>query len=145
LPYLATTIDPQDRLVVLTVERWTHILARHPELGPSSEPMKDQGRAPHRLRAKGLSMTVTVGDLTFDNVVDDEDADVLYLHVGDPAAAVEFDESPEGHALGYDAAGRLVGITIVNPRWLLEHDEAVTSPCRGQSESTSGPRPAQRR
>jgi hypothetical protein len=59
-------------------------------------------------------MTVTVGELTFDNVV------------YDPAVAVEFDESPEGHALRYDAAGRLVGITIVNPRWLLEHDGAVT-------------------
>jgi uncharacterized protein YuzE len=71
-------------------------------------------------------MTVTVGELTFDNVVYDEDADVLYLHVGDPAAAVGFDESPEGHALRYDVAGRLVGITIVNPRWLLEQDAAVT-------------------
>ena len=38
----------------------------------------------------------------------DGDADVLYLHVGDPAAAVEFEESPEGHALRYDAGGHLV-------------------------------------
>ena len=71
-------------------------------------------------------MTVIVGDLTFDNVVYDGGADVLYLHTGDPAAAVEFGESPEGHALRYDAEGRLVGITIVNARWLLEQDEQVT-------------------
>jgi hypothetical protein len=35
-------------------------------------------------------MTVVVGDLAFDNVAYDGDADVLYLHVGDPAEAVEF-------------------------------------------------------
>ena len=71
-------------------------------------------------------MTVILGDLDFDNVAYDGGADVLYLHVGDPAAAVEFDESPEGHALRYDARGRLVGVTIVNARWLLEQDEQVT-------------------
>ena len=65
-------------------------------------------------------MTVVVGDLAFDNVVYDDGADVLYLHVGDPGAAVEFDESPGGHPLRYDAEGILVGITIVNARWLLE-------------------------
>jgi YD repeat-containing protein len=71
-------------------------------------------------------MTVILGDLEFDNVIYDGGADALYLHVGDPAAAVEFDESPEGHALRYDARGRLVGVTIVNARWLLEQDEQVT-------------------
>ena len=71
-------------------------------------------------------MTVIPGDLEFDNVRYDGDADVLYLHVGDPAAAVEFEESPEGHALRYDARGHLVGVTIVNARWLLEQDEQVT-------------------
>ena len=71
-------------------------------------------------------MTVILGDLAFDNVVYDDGADVLYLHAGDPATAVEFDESPEGHALRYDAQGRLVGVTIVNARWLLEQGEQVT-------------------
>ena len=33
-PNLAITIDPQGRPVVLTAERWEHILARHPELRP---------------------------------------------------------------------------------------------------------------
>jgi YD repeat-containing protein len=71
-------------------------------------------------------MTVILGDLEFDNVLYDGGADVLYLHVGDPTVAVEFDESPEGHALRYDARGHLVGVTIVNARWLLERDEQVT-------------------
>jgi hypothetical protein len=49
-------------------------------------------------------MNVTVGNVVFDNVAYDRKADVLYLHVGDPATAVDFEESPEGHALRYDAA-----------------------------------------
>ena len=77
-------------------------------------------------------MTVVLGDLEFDNVVYDGGADVLYLHVGDPASAVEFDESPEGHALRYDAGGHLVGVTIVNARWLLEQGEQVTITLAGK-------------
>ena len=58
-------------------------------------------------------MTITIGSATFDNVFYDQDVDVLYLHVGDPSTAVDFDESPEGHALRFDVEGRLVGVTIV--------------------------------
>ena len=43
-------------------------------------------------------MSVTIADITFDRVEYDSDADVLYLHVGDPSTAVDFDETPEGHA-----------------------------------------------
>jgi YD repeat-containing protein len=70
-------------------------------------------------------MTVTVGSITFDRVSYDRDADVLYLSVGDPARAVDFDESAEGHALRYDADGRLVGITIVNARRQLDRDGTI--------------------
>jgi YD repeat-containing protein len=70
-------------------------------------------------------MTVTVGSTTFDRVSYDRDADVLYLSVGDPARAVDFDESAEGHALRYDADGRLVGLTIVDAHRLLERDGAI--------------------
>jgi YD repeat-containing protein len=70
-------------------------------------------------------MTVTVGSITFDRVSYDRDADVLYLSVGDPAQAVDFDESAEGHALRYDASGRLVGLTIVDARRLLERDDEI--------------------
>ena len=64
-------------------------------------------------------MTVTIGHTTFDRVDYDEDADVLYLHVGDPGSATDFEDSAEGHALRFDADGRLVGLTLVNPRALL--------------------------
>jgi uncharacterized protein YuzE len=75
-------------------------------------------------------VSITIGGTTFDRVSYDSDADVLYLHVGDPSSAVDFDESPEGHALRFDSAGRLVGVTLVNARRLLEQGEpmAITLP-----------------
>ncbi len=33
---------------------------------------------------------------------------------------------PEGHALRFNAAGELIGVTIINVRWLLEHEGKVT-------------------
>ncbi len=42
-----------------------------------------------------------------------------------PARAVDFDASPEGHALRFDDSGKLIGVTIVNARWLLEHDGEI--------------------
>jgi uncharacterized protein YuzE len=71
-------------------------------------------------------MSVTIGGIAFDRVSYDREADVLYLHVGDPRSAVDFDESPEGHALRYDADGHLVGVTLINPKKLLERDGRIT-------------------
>lgn len=70
-------------------------------------------------------MTVTIGNLTFDRVRYDAEGDVLYLHRADPSLAVDFDESPEGHHLRFDGDGRLIGVTIVRPRWLLDHHSAI--------------------
>jgi uncharacterized protein YuzE len=70
-------------------------------------------------------MSVKIGNLTFDRVDYDHDADVLYLHNGDPKDAVEFDESPEGHALRFNANGELIGVTLVRPRWLLDHQGEI--------------------
>lgn len=58
----------------------------------------------------------------FDTVHYDPDADVLYLSIGEPQRAVDFEESPDGHALRYDEHGDLVGVTIVGARKLVnEH------------------------
>jgi uncharacterized protein YuzE len=75
-------------------------------------------------------MTITIGSATFDNVFYDQDVDVLYLHIGDPSTAVDFDESPEGHALRFDGEGHLVGVTIVNAKSLIDRDGeiAITLP-----------------
>jgi uncharacterized protein YuzE len=67
-------------------------------------------------------MTITLGSFEFDNVFYDADVDVLYLHKGEPASAVDFDESPEGHALRFNGEGKLVGVTVLNAKRLLERD-----------------------
>ncbi len=69
---------------------------------------------------------ITIAGITFDRVRYDQGADVLYLHVGEPSSAAEFDESPEGHHLRFDSRGGLVGITIVGVRQDLEAGRAVT-------------------
>ena len=46
-------------------------------------------------------MTIRVANTDFDRVDYDADADVLYLAAGDPERAVDFDETPEGHAARY--------------------------------------------
>lgn len=71
-------------------------------------------------------MNITLGGTTFDHASYDAEGDVLYLSVGSPQAAAETDETPEGHAVRYDAQGHVIGLTIVNARWLLERDGAIT-------------------
>jgi uncharacterized protein YuzE len=75
-------------------------------------------------------MNVKIAGIEFDRVDYDRDADVLYLHVGDPSSAVDWGESEEGHALRYDSDGAIVGITIVNARRILDEDGelAITLP-----------------
>jgi uncharacterized protein YuzE len=73
-----------------------------------------------------LPEPVVIGRFTFDNVFYDAPADVLYLHIGDPSTAVDFDESPEGHALRFDGAGHLVGVTMVGVKSLIEREDTIT-------------------
>lgn len=86
-------------------------------------------------------MSVTIAGIEFDRVDYDREADVLYLHVGDPSSAVNWDESEEGRALRYGADGAIVGITIVNARWLLEEDGeiAITLPTQRVVAKDLGP------
>jgi uncharacterized protein YuzE len=73
--------------------------------------------------------TITIADTTFDHLEYDREADVLYLSAGDPQPAFETYGTPEGHAVRDDRHGRLVGITLVNARLLLERgDLQVTVP-----------------
>ena len=52
----------------------------------------------------------------------DADGDVLYLHVGEPIEA-EGEETPEGHVVRFEpGTQRVVGLTIINARWLLDRD-----------------------
>ncbi len=65
---------------------------------------------------------MTIGDIIFDRVAYDAEADVLYLRRGDPSIAVDFDETPEGHAVRFDLDGEIVGLRLVMPQRLLARD-----------------------
>lgn len=71
-------------------------------------------------------MTVTIGNITFDHATYDDRGDVLYLHVGDREAAADSLGTPEGHTVRYNDAGEVIGVTIVNARWLLDRDGKIT-------------------
>lgn len=72
-------------------------------------------------------MSVTIDGIRFDHHDYDERGDVLYLSVkgyeGPPATAYA---SPEGHNVEYDEAGRVIAMTLVNVRWLLERNGELT-------------------
>lgn len=71
-------------------------------------------------------MTVRMGSHRFDDVVYDAAGDVLYMHKGKPVPAAKTLASPEGHAVMLDDAGGVIGITIVNAKWLAERDGQIT-------------------
>jgi uncharacterized protein YuzE len=67
-------------------------------------------------------MNVHIGSLVVDHADYDAEGDVLYLHVGSPRVA-EGEETPEGHVLRFEpGTDQVVGLTLVNPRWLLDRD-----------------------
>jgi YD repeat-containing protein len=52
-----------------------------------------------------------------------------YLSVGEPQTAAQTYGTPEGHAVRYDDEGRIIGITLVNARLLLDRSDIhVTVP-----------------
>jgi uncharacterized protein YuzE len=70
-------------------------------------------------------MTVHLGSQEFDDVFYDADVDVLYLSRGKPVAAKETLASPEGHAIRLNDSGEIIGITVVNAKWLAERDGRI--------------------
>lgn len=79
----------------------------------------------HSVQTSRTAKTVKVAGIEFDNVEYDRRGDVLYLHVGEPAAAVDFDGTAEGDGTSYGPDGSLVGLTILNARLRLEQDGAI--------------------
>ncbi len=75
-------------------------------------------------------MSVKIAGIEFDNIAYDSEADVLYLHVGEPNTAVDWDDTREGDGLRYGPDGSLIGITILNARLRIERDGkiAITLP-----------------
>jgi uncharacterized protein YuzE len=71
-------------------------------------------------------MRITIGNSTVDHASYGDRADVLYLHVGDRQAAADSLGTPEGHAVRYNADGDVIGVTIIDTRWLLDRDGKIT-------------------
>jgi uncharacterized protein YuzE len=68
----------------------------------------------------GQQLMIKIAGIEFDHHSYDEEADVLYLSVGQPQVPAETDATPEGHAVDFDADGNVIGMIIVNLRFLLE-------------------------
>lgn len=71
-------------------------------------------------------MTVHVGPYEFDRVSYDRTGDVLYLRRGERQVAADTFGTPEGHAVRLDEDREVIGITIVNAKWLLDRDGKIT-------------------
>lgn len=71
-------------------------------------------------------MTVTIAGISFDSHEYDDRGDVLYLSVGPPREAARTIATPEGHAVDYDESGAVIGMVLVNARFFLKRDGAVT-------------------
>lgn len=68
------------------------------------------------------TVSIKIGQLTFDHADYDADGDVLYLHVGPPQAG-EGEETPEGHVVRFARGSqRIVGLTVINARGVLKRD-----------------------
>ena len=78
----------------------------------------------HSVSAK-VAPVVRVAGITFDNVDYDESGDVLYINVGDPADAVDWDGTPEGDGTSYGPDGSLIGMTILNAKLRLKEDGEI--------------------
>src|SRR5262249_13139725 len=108
---------------------------------PGSEPMADgrprlsRGARSDRdrtwVRTRTLArrmdaMNVKIDDLVFDRADYDADGDVLYLARGETDRASDAALTPEGHGVRYDTDGAVIGVTIINARWILEHEGHLT-------------------
>ncbi|MCA1709148.1 MAG: DUF2283 domain-containing protein [Actinobacteria bacterium] len=71
-------------------------------------------------------MNITVAGITFDHHHYDPRGDVLYLNVGEPRSAAHGLETPEGHSVHYDEDWTAIGLTLLNVRWTLEREGALT-------------------
>jgi uncharacterized protein YuzE len=71
------------------------------------------------------TVTVKIGPYEFDHFAYDATGDVLYLRAGQSRSAADTFGTPEGHAVRFDDDGNVIGITIVNAKWLLERDGKI--------------------
>ncbi|MGA9875933.1 MAG: hypothetical protein WBQ21_08995 [Solirubrobacteraceae bacterium] len=72
------------------------------------------------------AVSLKIGPAVFRYADYDSENDLLFLSVDEPEPA-EAEATPEGHAIHYaPGSDRIVGLTIHNPRYLLEQDGRLT-------------------
>ncbi|MGH2911001.1 MAG: DUF2283 domain-containing protein [Solirubrobacteraceae bacterium] len=71
-------------------------------------------------------MSITIAGTAFDQHEYDKRGDVLYLSVGSPRTSCKTIATPEGHAVDYDESGAVIGMVLVNVKFLLDRDGALT-------------------
>lgn len=71
-------------------------------------------------------MSVRIAGAEFDEVHYDSRGDVLYLRVSLSREAARTLETPGGHTVDYDARGNVIGLVLINVRWTLEREGAIT-------------------
>ncbi len=79
----------------------------------------------HSVPTQRPTGALKVDGIVFDNNVYDREADVLYLHVGEPSEAVDAIGTAEGDGSFHGPDGSLVGLTILNARLRLEKDGKI--------------------
>ena len=72
-----------------------------------------------------MSVT-TIAGIPFDQHEYDERGDVLYLSMGNPQEAFKTMATLEGHAVDYDESGAVIGMVLVNVKFFLDRDGALT-------------------
>ena len=82
-------------------------------------------------------MIMHVGPYAFDEVSYDREGDVLYLRRGGVGEAADTVGTPEGHAVRLDDSGEVIGITIVNAKWLWDRDGKITVAVPGLIETNA--------
>jgi uncharacterized protein YuzE len=69
-----------------------------------------------------IAPPLLLGDAAIDRYTYYEEGDVLYLTAGAPQAAADDYESLEGDTVFVDARGRIIGVTIIGAREMLDRD-----------------------
>jgi uncharacterized protein YuzE len=101
----------------LTEERWQHIMQRHPDMETQRERVLETMTEPDMIQDDDSMEAIRILDkptaITWDY---DEDADVLYLSLGEPRPAVGVDIG-EGVIVRYDEVRQeVVGLTLLGLR-----------------------------
>lgn len=74
-------------------------------------------------------LSIAFGGLIFDQADYDADGDVLYLARGEGGPASDAALTPEGHGIRYGPDGEVIGVTIINARFILDCDgHTITLP-----------------